>query len=389
MDSEIQSEASARRRAHTRAAEHYRETNALKSIAHYKRAMHYSSFGNFTTHVSLRFDGELRDQARVIKAHKIFTAKCVAEIVASSGGVTEEGYREYTRRESRREYAKIPVKIGTVIASNSGRPGGACRGRDEALDIDKIHENHTTQEEDIVSNWMIAETGALSDDPKNQAAMMNMLFKPVSDAFGLERPLGTDHKTKQLVDYTLGKAVDVNTGKWISLGPRVYADAWCYEGATLCEKTHETGGPKYVTKNQYKSTLVFCSAPNASYPKGRPSTSSMLRTYSKAANGDKSYFDAGSAWAVYTALYASAIGGCNTVFLPFVGGGVYAGPHKPDINEFKRLVDVMLHGGLLPDDTSVPALGRCFRRVAIVVLPARKHYGVSGAKKIRGQRRRM
>jgi hypothetical protein len=93
------------------------------------------------------------------------------------------------------------------------------------------------------------------------------------------------------------------------------------------------------------------------------------RTYSIKANRGKTYFDAGVAWAVYTALYASALSGCDTVFLPFVGGGVYAGPRKPDIYEFRDTVDNMLHAGRLPDGTNVPALGRCFRRVAIVVLP--------------------
>jgi hypothetical protein len=137
----------------------------------------------------------------------------------------------------------------------------------------------------------------------------------------------------------------------------------------------------YVTENAYQTTLVFCSAPNASPPKHRSLTSSMRRTYSSKANGDKTYFDAGVAWAVYTALYASALSGCDTVFLPFVGGGVYAGPHKPNIEEFRKTVDNMLDVGLLPDGTRVPALGRCFRRVAIVVLPPRTRYGVSSNKK--------
>lgn len=383
MDSEIQSKARARTRAHIRAAGHYREVNPHKSIAHYKRAMRYSSFGNFTSHVSLRFKGELTDQVSVIRDHqKVW--ECAAEIVGSYGGVTEEGYREYKRCKD----SGILVNIATVVASNSGRPGGACRKRDGTLDTKKVHENHKTQEEDVVSNWMIAETSDLSDDQERQKAMMNVLFKDVSGAFGLLNPGGKDIKTKQHVDYTRGIAVDVNTLEWGDLGPRVYADAWCYEGATLCEKKNETGKgpPKYVTKNKYPSTLVFCSAPNASDPTGREPTSSMSRTYSPHANSDKRYFDAGSAWAVYTALYASAIGGCDTVFLPFVGGGVYAGPHKPDINEFKRTVDTMLSGGFLPDKTPVPALGRCFRRVAIVVIQARTSYGVSGAKKEKTQR---
>lgn len=90
MDSEIQSEARARRRAHIRAAEHYKETSALKSIAYYKRAMHYSAFGSFTTHVSLRFNGLLDSLDDVIQTHRKFTG-CTTEIVGSPGGVTEVG----------------------------------------------------------------------------------------------------------------------------------------------------------------------------------------------------------------------------------------------------------------------------------------------------------
>jgi hypothetical protein len=232
---------------------------------------------------------------------------------------------------------------------------------------------------------MLAATRGLSGrgDKETRIALMNSLFEPVSDAFGLTNPRETDVKTKQEADYRRGIATDIKTGIWSeSLGSRIYADAWCYDGATLCEKKHDLWGlPMYVTENAYQTTLVFCSAPNASPPNHRSLTSSMRRTYSIKANGDKGYFDAGVAWAVYTALYASALSKCDTVFLPFVGGGVYAGPHAPNIDEFRETVNKMLHEGLLPDRTEVPALGRCFRRVAIIVLPPRTRYGVSSNKK--------
>ena len=375
--------AKARTRAHIRAARHYGEGNPRKAAAHYKRAMYYSSFGSYVERFSLRFEGELEAEKLLIQRHIERLIKngkkygeCTAEIVGFRGGVTEAGYREYDRFRSQ----TIPVKIATVVASNSGRPGGACRAIDGT--VLNVRANHTTQEEDVISNWMIAETSALSDDKENQIALMNSLFGSVSDAFGLLDPTRTNVKTKQKADYTRGTATDIKTGRWRDLGPRIYADAWCYDGATLCEKKHDLWGlPMYVTKNAYQTTLVFCSAPNASPPKHRSLTSSMRRTYSSKANGDKTYFDAGVAWAVYTALYASALSGCDTVFLPFVGGGVYAGPHAPNIDEFRETVNKMLHTGLLPDRTEVPALGRCFRRVAIVVLPPRTRYGVSSNKK--------
>jgi hypothetical protein len=343
--------------------------------------MHYSAFGSHVESFSLRFEGTLDEEKLLIKKREKYDSKCTAEIVGLRGGVTEAGYLESDLCRSR----KIPVKIATVVASNSGRPGGACRAIDGTLDVGKIHANHTTQEEDVISNWMLAETGELSGrgDEENRIAMMNLLFRPVSDAFGLTNPEEKDVRTKQEVDYTHGIATDIKTGKWSKyLGSRIYADAWCYDGATLCEKKHDQVVPMYVPKNAYQTTLVFCSAPNASPPNHRSSiTSSMRRTYSIKANGDKRYFDAGVAWAVYTALYASALSGCDTVFLPFVGGGVYAGPHAPNIEEFRKTVNKMLHEGLLPDRTKVPALGRCFRRVAIIVLPPRTRYGVSSNEK--------
>jgi hypothetical protein len=340
--------------------------------------MHYSAFGSHVTRVSLRFEGTLDEETHWIRELEKYDSACTAEIVGLRGGVTEAGYPESYLCGSQ----QIPVKIATVVASNSGRPGGACRAIDGTLDVGKIHANHTTQEEDVISNWMLAETSALSGrgDKENRKAFMNSLFEPVSSAFGLTNPRETDVRTKQEADYTRGIARDIKTGEWSKcLGSRIYADAWCYDGATLCEKTQ---GPIYITENAYQTTLVFCSAPNASPPKHSSSrTSSMRRTYSIKANEDKGYFDAGVAWAVYTALYASALSGCDTVFLPFVGGGVYAGPHAPDIEAFRKTVDKMLHEGLLPDGTRVPALGRCFRRVAIIVLPPRTRYGVSSNKK--------
>jgi hypothetical protein len=374
-------EADARTRAHIRAAEHYREMNPRKAVAHYKRAMYYSSFGSYVERFSLRFEGELEAEKLLIQSHIESLIKdhkkygeCTAEIIELRGGVTEAGYLESKLCKDK----KIPVNIATVVASNSGRPGGACRAIDGT--VRNVHANHTTQEEDVISNWMIAETSALSDDKENQKKM-NSLFRPVSDAFGLLYPNGTDVKTKQEANYKGGIATDIKTGRWRDLGPRIYADAWCYDGATLCEKTHRTSGPVYVTNHTYQTTLVFCSAPNAHWPGHRGETSSMRRTYSIKASGDKGYFDAGVAWAVYTALYASALSGCDTVFLPFVGGGVYAGPHAPNIEEFRKTVDNMLHAGLLPDRTKVPALGRCFRRVAIVMIPRPTRYGVSSNKK--------
>ncbi len=145
--------AKARAMAHIRAAEHYREMNPRKAVAHYKRAMHYSAFGSHVERFSLRFEGTLDEETRLIKEAEKYDGACTAEIVGLHGGVTEAGYHE-----SKLCKDKIPVKIATVVASNSGRPGGACRAIDGTLDAGKIHAKHTTQEEDVISSWMLAAT---------------------------------------------------------------------------------------------------------------------------------------------------------------------------------------------------------------------------------------
>lgn len=367
MKRKVTRDPAARARAHMRAAEHYRHSDQPKAIAHYRRAivLHRSAFGAgevvHVTRVSLRFNGNPGSHMDLIERYD--TAPC-AEIIGMEGGVTEAGHLEHERDKA--------AKIATIIASNSGRPGGACRALDGSLKRRKVHANHETQEEDVISNWLLAATSDKNGDARYNK--MNELFAPVSEAFGLTTPYGTDFKTVQYVDYTKGQGMDVNTGRWEVKGPRVYADAWCYEGATMCKKVIGSRGPSYNTDSTYTTTLVFCAAPNAQDPDDptltRISTpeSSMRRTYSSAANMDKDYFHSGVAWAVYTALYASAQARCDTVFLPFVGGGIYAGPHRENlrIEKFKNVVDIMLEGGRLPDGTAVPGLGRCFRRVAII-----------------------
>ena len=98
----------------------------------------------------------------------------------------------------------------------------------------------------------------------------------------------------------------------------------------------------------------------------------MRRTFSERAHNDRSFFEAGAAWAVYAALHASAACGCDAVLLPFVSGGLYAGPWRsePDLlRTFTANVERMLKHGMLPDGTACAPLGKCFRNVVLVVLP--------------------
>ena len=115
------------------------------------------------------------------------------------------------------------------------------------------------------------------------------------------------------------------------------------------------------------TSLIFCSGPNALAPRGAAPASSMRRTHSARAHDDMGILADGAAWAVYAALHASAACGCDAVLIPFVSGGLYAGPHHRDPLRFLFLENIrrMLFDGF----HRAPALGVHFRTVTVVFLP--------------------
>ena len=87
------------------------------------------------------------------------------------------------------ELAKVHPgsRIGLVIAGNSGRPGGACGHMDKFNRpyVDSLH-HHSTQEEDVVSNWLLTHQKAEGTDP-------NKLFANTIGGEGQRTTEGTLH----------------------------------------------------------------------------------------------------------------------------------------------------------------------------------------------------
>ena len=296
--------------------------------------------GGLAVHVSLK--------THLPALQERFAEPATVNRVQVRGGVTEAGYRL--------SLADRSARIATLVASNSGRPGGACRSVSGELDPQKVHPNHTTQEEDVVSNWVITMASSWPDRARE--------FTRVAHSFGLCDASGTSTETIQAVDYTRPTH---------PLGARIYADAWYVDGARLSNKYVVARGTAcFEMAETYATTLVFCSGPNACRPSAHTAaSSSMLRTFSDAANRDRAFLEAGAAWAVYAALYASAASGCDSVLIPFVSGGLYAGPWRsaPDLlHRFTTNIERMLADGCMPDGTRVQPLGRCFRHVLLVTL---------------------
>ena len=103
------------------------------------------------------------------------------EVIPHPGGITSVGF------ELHQQHADF--RIATLLAANSGRPGGAIRAADGTAEQSKVHGGHSTQEEDVVSNWLLT---SAQDWPERQR-----LFAQISGQWGLHEPHGTDARTLQ------------------------------------------------------------------------------------------------------------------------------------------------------------------------------------------------
>jgi len=294
-------------------------------------------------------------------AQRFQTAASV-ETVEMAGGITAFGAALHLEDST--------LRIATVIASNSGWPGGACRDITGDVNRHEIREDHCWQEEeeDMVSNWLLTASESW--------AVRSHHFARISGSFGLRSPEGTDTATIQGIDYTTSGV----------MGARMYADAWCCQGARLSASDawqyhasasdFDFAGARFDTTRTYQTTLVFCAGPNVQQPEQRygPTSNWANRTYSERAHRNRSFFEAGAAWAVYAALHASAACGCDAVLLPLtlpvVSSGVFACPWYCNLAQHRRrfaaTVERMLQTGELPDGTTCAPLGKYFRKVVLV-----------------------
>ena len=213
------------------------------------------------------------------------------------------------------------IKIGAMIAGNNGRPGGAV-GVPGGIDVHKVHARHTTQEEDVVSSWL------LSERAEKSTAMATIFQSTVGPMWGMRTPEGTDTATIQGFDYK----ADPRTGRGRASD---YANAWVVRNAFLSPKyyTMSFGGktdPMFALGSRYPATLVFVAGPNAN-PRSNGQKSTMFRTYSNAANKDYAYFRAALKEALCAGLDAMAAEDIDVALIAGVSTALYAGPWKATI----------------------------------------------------------
>ena len=299
------------------------------------------------------------------------------ETLVDPGGITNVGVQLHK---------KLPAaKIGTMVAGNSGRPGGACGLPDGTAR--SLHAEHGTQEEDVVSNWLITEVANAGEvvGSSGNVHASRIYANTISGKWGMLHPESDDVSTVQQVDYTQAN------------GGYFYADAWVVKEAQLsakegggkcnhgkgkggkggkggpgtqcytcghrghtaancpqCEgwpkapqggkgmppgfsnpygkaqpkgKGKAKGKKKYNTRRQYPTALVFVAGPNCGRKPSNPS-STMRRTFNPHMHADYGLFCEGVKAALRAGLHAMANTRCDVALLAHVSAGIYGGPWR-------------------------------------------------------------
>lgn len=274
-----------------------------------------------------------------------------AEIESNRNGMTNIGAIIYNSHTGSEE-----PKIGTIIAANSGRPGGACGNFDGTAD--KIHPNHRTQEEDIVSNWLMtyAYNKNISEDEREH--YYNKLFQcTIYNKWGLQYPYAK--KTDQEKYYKTIQ--DINYSDAV---PKEYADAWTINNVYLSDKNYYYKDSQYIHEHQYKTTLVFVSGPNNNNPGTNGPINSVFRTYNKYTDERFDIFMKGVEAALFAGLIAMVRNKCNIALLVYVSGGVYRGKH--DKQDYKNLYENIVNNLLMNVQINGVELGSYFDAVYLL-----------------------
>jgi hypothetical protein len=212
-------------------------------------------------------------------------------------------------------------KVGVMIASNMGRPGGACYRQDSGNPKFCNMEDASTQEESVLSF-----IHKRAKDTRILLANLEQLHK----RYGMSDPSGDDEdffvqRTPLQMQQANDKSptFNVRTSK------------------TVADYAREFGFDINVnsldTRYQHDVYLSFVAAPNAQSPGGdlkprkRTSPDTVFRTYSMAAAGDQFLFTDMVKAALIASLRGMAAEKCTHVIMAAPGSGLYAGRWKNDI----------------------------------------------------------
>jgi hypothetical protein len=187
----------------------------VKAEAAQSRCMHFCFHA--TPHTRARALAEAIYSNRV-NTGALTNALAQAEFVYGEFGATSVGLALH---------AELPdEKMGVMVAANSGRPGGAVGllgggGVDRA----QVKTGHRTQEEDVLSAWLVAECGE-----GNTAGWHDLFSSTTNRAWGVLDSNSQDASTLQAVNYRT------------TTEPADFGDAWAVANGQLCGKAWDGSG---------------------------------------------------------------------------------------------------------------------------------------------------
>jgi hypothetical protein len=203
-----------------------------------------------------------------------------------------------------------------MVAANSGRPGGAVGLLEGG--VEKVHAGHTTQEEDVIANWLVASTAG------QRGGKSELFNRTIHRAWGMVEIDSYSPDTLQGVDYK-------NT-----TNSHHYSDAWVVLNATVCQKQQRP--PKFLPERSCPVTLVFCAGPNAGCSQSAKGSTSRTLNILASKRGQYSFFRQCVKETIRTGLDAAAAAECTVALIARISCGIYAGPHRSTIN--RELLDL-------------------------------------------------
>lgn len=238
-------------------------------------------------------------------------------------------------------------KIGILIAGNHGRPGGKCgninaQGKGYVQPHD-LHPNHTTQEEDIVSNWILTECEQVCALATRE---QQRLITPVQRRDWYNRlygySIGNEDKRWGMSYPNLCEPDNLYT--WdtkqvrsyhrVSTTAEKYGFAWHLSNCFVSKKRRVNGQKYFDVGSPVPCSLVFVAGPNAKHSElkyARPNDSNYhatcSRTYDEKASREYEYFKKGVENALAAGLTAMAKNEDKIAVLCHISGGLYAGNH--------------------------------------------------------------
>ena len=243
-----------------------------------------------------------------------------------------------------------------VVAANAGRPGGGLHadGKNswKGVKVADVRPGHTTQEEDIVSNWLMTslpedlKKSVVAVTTKRLPATLEAAVKPCYDEtflvlhkkWGMTTPESDDKKTLTHGDFDEPITIHYDFNYVVKEAP-----------VSMIKYTPGVFDKYYLDKPLKTVSLLFVAGPNANNQGavnkqyGDAYWDSMKRTYDAEAHKSYDIFKEKLKSALVSLIQASVKNGDTHLIIPEISCGIYGGHWRDDIaSQFADLVNAII-----------------------------------------------